>query len=108
MDIELSSSVTITGGTFDGTESYYAIFNDGGNLNIHGGTFKVVGNPIVSMNSGMTKVIGGEFYNENTSVTIVMLQYEGGTLDLSGFTGKEYKVDFLEVPSTEQIIIPEK
>ena len=108
VDIELSSSVTITGGTFDGIESYYAIFNDGGNLNIHGGTFKVVGNPIVSMNSGMTKVIGGEFYNENTSVTIVMLQYEGGTLDLSGFTGKEYKVDFLEVPSTEQIIIPEK
>lgn len=108
VDIELSSSVTITGGTFDGIESYYAIFNDGGNLNIHGGTFKSAGNPIVSMNSGMTKVTGGEFYNENTSVTIVMLQYEGGTLDLSGFTGKEYKVDFLEVPSTEQIIIPEK
>lgn len=106
LNLEANGRATIKGGTFDGTDSYYTIFNENGNLNILDGTFVTEGNPIVRMIDGTTKVNSGEFYTTNTSITLVMCTYVGGTLDLSDFTGKKYRVYFEVAPSASQISIP--
>ena len=106
LNVEENGTATIKGGTFDGTDSYYTIFNRNGNLNILDGTFVTARNPIVRMVDGTTKVNSGEFYTTNTGITLVMFMYAGGTLDLSDFTEINYRVYFETAPNASKISIP--